>query len=215
MEPFEDEDDYESNDEKSISNPDLDESSEGSFEEEEDDYDFEPDELDDDKTGGAKKDENDVMENEDINQEEYAIDNEDLNDEDDDEDDETYLQKFNAEIKKNYIVDFHPESVINNYDEISVLSKLVRDSKNNILDDLHKTLPYLTKYEKTRVLGQRASQINSGAKVFVKVPDGVIDGYLIAKMELEQKQIPFIIRRPLPSGVSEYWRLQDLEMIHF
>jgi hypothetical protein len=34
-------------------------------------------------------------------------------------------------------------------------------------------------------------------------------------MELKQKRIPFIIRRPLPNGGSEYWRVQDLEDISF
>jgi len=142
--------------------------------------------------------------------------NDDDDDEDDDDDDDLYLQKFNSEINKNYILDYHPECIMQNNDEINTLSKIVRDSNNNIIDDLHKTLPYLTKYEKTRVLGQRAMQINTpNAKVYVKVPDGVIDGYVIAKMELEQKKIPFIICRPLPSGGSEYWKLQDLEIINF
>ena len=32
-------------------------------------------------------------------------------------------------------------------------------------------------------------------------------------MELNEKKIPFIIRRPLPNNSSEYWKLQDLEII--
>jgi len=146
-----------------------------------------------------------------------ADDNEDENIEDDDEDleDEEYLQKFNMELNKNYILEYHPECAINNYDEIIALTNVVRDADNNIIDDLHKTLPYLTKYERARILGQRAKQINSGAKVFVKVPENVIDGYVIAQIELEQKRIPFIIRRPIPGGGCEYWNLKDLEMIGF
>lgn len=136
-------------------------------------------------------------------------------DDDEDEIDESYLQKFNANVNKNYILDFHPECAVNNYDEIVGLTKILRDSENNIIDDLHKTLPYLTKYERARVLGQRAKQINAGAKVFVKVPENVIDGYLIAEQELAQKRIPFIIRRPTPGGGCEYWNLKDLELIQF
>jgi len=136
--------------------------------------------------------------------------------EDDDDDDDTqYLQKFNSEINKNYIMEHHPECVINNYDEISSLTSVIRDKNNNIIDDLHRTLPYLTKYERARILGQRAKQINSGAKVFVKVPENIIDGYLIAQMELEQKRIPFIIKRPIPGGGCEYWNLKDLEIVGF
>ena len=138
-----------------------------------------------------------------------------LDSDDDDDVDESYLQKFNASVNKNYIMDFHPECVTNNYDEIVGLTKIIRDTENNIIDDLHKTLPYLTKYERARVLGQRAKQINAGAKVFVKVPENVIDGYLIAEQELAQKRIPFIIRRPTPGGGCEYWNLKDLELIQF
>jgi DNA-directed RNA polymerase I, II, and III subunit RPABC2 len=73
----------------------------------------------------------------------------------------------------------------------------------------------LTKYEKARVLGQRAKQIESGADPLVPVDNSIIDGYIIAEMELKAKKIPFIIRRPLPNGGSEYWKLRDLEDIAF
>ena len=136
-------------------------------------------------------------------------------DDDDEEVNEAYLQKFNADINKQYLVDFHPEAMIHNYDEINALTTVVRDEQNNIIDKLHRTLPYLTKYERARVLGQRAKQINSGAKSFVKIPENVIDGYLIADLELSQKRVPFIIRRPNPGGACEYWKLKDLEIIGF
>ena len=135
---------------------------------------------------------------------------------DEDDDDEDYLQKFDRDIKKNYIVDYHPECMIHNYEEISALTKVVRDKDNMIVDPLHRTIPYLTKYERARVLGQRAKQINLGARPFVKVPENIIDGHLVAEMELMQKRIPFIIRRPLPGNSgSEYWNLKDLEIITF
>jgi DNA-directed RNA polymerase subunit K/omega len=145
----------------------------------------------------------------------YHDSEEEDSDDNEEYEDENYLQKFNSELNKNYIVNLHPECVMNNYDEIITLSKVVRDEKNNIIDDLHKTIPYLTKYEKARILGQRAKQINSGAKVFVPVPENILDGYLIAEMELKEKKIPFIIRRPLSHGGCEYWSVKDLEIISF
>lgn len=131
----------------------------------------------------------------------------------DDENDENYLQKFSKEINKQYIEREHPECVFHNYNEISTLSKIIRDKNNNIIDPLHRTIPFLTKYEKTRIIGQRAKQINSGAKPFVNVPQHIIDGYIIAELELKQKKIPFIIKRPIPGGGSEYWNVKDLELI--
>ena len=134
-------------------------------------------------------------------------------DHDDDDNDESKLKKFDKELREDYLVNFHPESLIQNYDEIYNLARVVRDANGVIVDSLHKTLPMLTKYEKTRILGQRAKQINDGATPFVKVPEGVIDGYLIAIRELEEKKIPFIIRRPLPNRGSEYWMVEDLEIV--
>lgn len=139
----------------------------------------------------------------------------DDDDDNDDDDGEQYLQKFDQSVNENYIVNFHPESVLQNYDEILSMTNVVRNDDGIIIDKLHRTIPYLTKYEKARILGQRAKQINSGAYPFVKVPENVIDGYIIAEMELKQKRIPFIIRRPLPNGGSEYWKVQDLEDISF
>lgn len=135
--------------------------------------------------------------------------------EDEEEDDDTYLQKFSAEVNRNFLLENHPECSINNYDEIIALAVVIRDKYNNIIDDLHKSLPYLTKYEKARVIGQRAKQINSGAKTFVKVPENVIDGYLIAELELKEKRMPFIIRRPIFGGGCEYWNIRDLENLGF
>jgi DNA-directed RNA polymerase I, II, and III subunit RPABC2 len=138
-------------------------------------------------------------------------------DDEDDEDeyDEHYLQKFDAELNKNYIEEFHPECLNHNSDEVAKLTKLIRDENNIIVDPLHRTLPYLTKYEKARVLGQRAKQIETGSKPLVKVPENIIDGYVIAELELREKKIPFIIKRPIPGGAFEYWNLKDLENINF
>jgi len=136
--------------------------------------------------------------------------------EDDDgeeEDSEMYLQKFDQSINTNYVVDFHPESILQNYDEILSMVKVVRDKDGIIIDDLHKTIPYLTKYERARILGQRAKQIETGAKPLVKIPENIVDSYIIAELELREKKIPFIIKRPMPNGGCEYWKLSDLEIL--
>jgi len=135
--------------------------------------------------------------------------------EEEEDNDENYLQKFDQEINQNYVKNIHPESIIHNYEEVKTLSNIVRDSNNIIIDPFHKTIPFLTKYERARILGQRAKQIESGSKPFIKIPENIIDGYIIAEMELHQKKIPFILRRPLPTGGCEYWNLRDLEIINF
>ncbi len=136
-------------------------------------------------------------------------------DDDADESNINYFQKFNEELNRDYVKEHHPECLTHNYDEISKMTVVVRDQTGVIIDDLHKTIPLLTKYERTKVLGQRAKQIENGATPFVSVPPNVIDGYTIAEIELKQKRIPFIIRRPLPNGNTEYWLLNDLENIAY
>jgi DNA-directed RNA polymerase I, II, and III subunit RPABC2 len=133
----------------------------------------------------------------------------------DDEYDENYLQKFDNDIMKNYVTEYHPECLNHNYDEITKLNIVVRNSDGIIIDPLHRTIPFLTKYERARVLGQRAKQIETGAKPLVKVPENVVDSYIIAELELKEKKIPFIIRRPIPGGGCEYWNLKDLEVIAY
>lgn len=150
-----------------------------------------------------------------IYEDEPTVNNEIYEDDENDENpDENYLQKFETNIKENYVNDFHPETNVQNYEEIIALTKVVRDKNNIIVDPLHKTIPVLTKYERARVLGQRTKQINNGSTPYISVPENIIDGHLIAQLELEQKRIPFIIRRPLPGGSgSEYWCLKDLEVL--
>jgi len=142
------------------------------------------------------------------------IENEEDEDEEESESDENYLMKFDKEVRENYIVNFHPETIINNYSEIQSLIQVVRDKSGMIVDPLHRTVPFLTKYEQTRIIGQRTKQLNNGSKPFIKVDEDIIDGYVIALKELEQKKIPFIIRRPLPNGGSEYWKLEDLQLLN-
>ena len=134
-------------------------------------------------------------------------------DDDSDDDDENYLQKFGDNLKSNTIADYHPELLSHNNEEVESLSRVVRNEQGIISDHLHRTFPFITKYERARVLGERAKQLNMGAKPMIEVGPDVIDGYLIALAEFEQKCIPFIIKRPLPNGGCEYWKFRDLELI--
>ena len=81
------------------------------------------------------------------------------------------------------------------------------------VDVHHKTYPFMTQYERTRVIGFRANQLSQGAEPFITVPEHVSDVREIARLELAAKRLPFIIKRPLPNGKYEYWRLQDLLQI--
>lgn len=189
---------------------DDDESDDNNFEDDDDDDDFEEDTENDEK---HKKKENVENDKNTFHMELSDDSISDTNDDDDIEEDENYLQKFNENMKKKIIDEYHPELFSHNYKEVDALSTVFRDKDGNIIDPLHKTMPFVTKYEKARIIGERAKQIDSGAIPFIEIEDNIIDGYLIALKEYQQKKIPFIIRRPLPDGTSEYWKLKDLEIL--
>ena len=145
----------------------------------------------------------------------YEDEEDKTDEENEDSDDEDNLKKLERDIDNDKLIESHPEIIQNNYNEILALCNIVRNDKGVIVDDLHRTYPFISKYEYARIVGIRAKQINNGADPFIKVARGVIDGFTIAKLEMNAKKVPFIIARPLPNGSREYWKVQDLEMIHF
>ena len=62
------------------------------------------------------------------------------------------------------------------------------------------TTPYMTKFERARILGTRALQISMNAPVLINVGNES-DPLRIAMKELKEGKIPFIIRRLLPAAI--------------
>jgi len=96
------------------------------------------------------------------------------------------------------------------------IKSLVEEAVKEVLipsgpkDKHHTTYPFLSNYEKTKLLSLRTSQIEKGAHPYIAVPEGVTSSYEIAKLELKEKKLPYILKRPLPNGTYEFWRLADL-----
>ena len=130
----------------------------------------------------------------------------------DDEDEEIEEPPTRLDISST-ILQIHPQEKRVGYDEVLSKCTIQRNEKQQIVDPLHTTLPFLTKYEYSRVVGMRADQVENGAAPFVVLEDSVHDPYIIAKEEVRQKKIPFIIVRPLPNGNIEYWKLSDLDIL--
>jgi len=83
------------------------------------------------------------------------------------------------------------------------------ESKKKIPNDKRTTTPYMTKYERARLLGTRALQISMNAPVLVDL-EGQTDPLQIALKELNEKKIPLVIRRYLPDGWYEDWTCEEL-----
>lgn len=192
---------------------DLVEKDDEDINEEESEYDEDVDELEEEFVEQENEDNNDTdsdnfIENNFI-QKNYMKDISELETENTQE----FLEKFDMEFKNDYIKNFHSECLGINFEEIKLLSKITKDNENNIIDKFHTTIPILTKFEKTKILGIRVKQLNNGAKPFINIDENILDNFIIATKELEEKKLPFIIQRPLPNNTFEYWRISDLEII--
>jgi DNA-directed RNA polymerase subunit K/omega len=109
---------------------------------------------------------------------------------------------------------YHPETIVDYAEAVAAAVPLqVVPPEPDGADPKHTSPPFLTVYERTKILGARANMIAEGARPFVDVPAHITAPLDIAKLELEQRRLPFIIKRPMPDGSFEYWRLSDLLII--
>ena len=109
---------------------------------------------------------------------------------------------------------FHPESILDYAESVAPKIPLkVAISDSVTKDPEHRSQPFLTIFERTKILGFRANQLAQGARPYVDVPEHIVQTLDIAKLELEQRRLPFILKRPMPDGTFEYWRLSDLIML--
>jgi DNA-directed RNA polymerase I, II, and III subunit RPABC2 len=111
-----------------------------------------------------------------------------------------YLELNNSNNNSNQIND-----LIEEFDDLKATyhSMLTRRER--------KTIPILSKYERARVVGERAIQISMGAPPLVEVGnlENPVD---IAEKELREKKIPYIIKRVLPNGLIELWSVDELRI---
>ena len=178
--------------------------------------DLEEDDLEEDDKPKEVKIKTKKTETQDINPndiDDFSEKNYDSEEDSDEEEDDNILQKFNDNLDTKFLEDIHIETKSVNYDEMIALARVVRDKTGKIIDPLHTTLPFLTKYEKARIIGARSEQLDRGGEAFIPLDESIINGRTIALMEFEAKKIPFIIARPLPNGSIEYWHLSDLEIL--
>jgi DNA-directed RNA polymerase I, II, and III subunit RPABC2 len=96
------------------------------------------------------------------------------------------------------------EHIIENIEDFNVFSKNYENLKKN-----NKSSKVLSKYEKTKILSKRCEQLESGCLPLIKDYEKYDNVYDIALEELNNKKIPFILKR-FVNGKFEYWKLEDL-----
>lgn len=68
----------------------------------------------------------------------------------------------------------------------------------------------LTKFERARVLGQRAMQLSYGAPPLVDIT-GMTSALAIAEKELQENKVPIIIRRTYPNGETLDFKVSEMK----
>ena len=109
------------------------------------------------------------------------------------------------------LLKFHPECVLD-YEEEEQPSIPLRTTLSEE-DPYHKSMPFLSVFEKTKILGMRTNQLAQGARPYIVVPEHITNVLDIAKLELEQRRLPIIIKRHMPDGTYEKFRLSDMIII--
>jgi DNA-directed RNA polymerase I, II, and III subunit RPABC2 len=135
--------------------------------------------------------------------------------------DELNEDEFENELTSQYVTD---ELVVDDaiIDKDNVDTEYIEDNYNihpiaskteYLIGDDRISSNRLTKYEMTRILGERVKQLLMGAKPMIKNYKG-LSYEEIAEEELLNNMIPYKIKRPLPNGKFEIWRLDELSKEH-
>jgi DNA-directed RNA polymerase I, II, and III subunit RPABC2 len=107
------------------------------------------------------------------------------------------------------LLKFHPECVLE-YEETDLDNLAIKSTHG---DTTHRSMPFLSTFEKTKILGMRTNQLAQGARPYVIVPEHITNVFDIAKLELEERKLPLIIKRYMPDGTYEKFRLTDFIII--
>ncbi|KRX28233.1 DNA-directed RNA polymerases I, II, and III subunit RPABC2 [Trichinella nelsoni] len=126
-----------------------------------------------------------------------------MDDYDDPNDDESYEEDEGGDDE------FFEDAVVERQPRLEILESIDTEIEPDRKAKIRITTPYMTKYERARVLGTRALQISMGAPVLVELEDER-DALEIARKELKARRIPLVVRRYMPDGSYEDWRVDEL-----
>ena len=104
-----------------------------------------------------------------------------------------------------FIEDENTYKTISRYDIISV-SETYKQKKTST----KKSRPYLSKFERCKILGIRAEQLTNNNVIPYVELNGNETVVEIAEKELRERKIPMIIRRYFSNGRYEDWNLNEL-----
>lgn len=86
----------------------------------------------------------------------------------------------------------------------------IREIMNSYDPSKNTSSNIMNKFEKTTILGKRATQIAYGSEALFDVPPTMNSVIEIAEEELRLKKTPYILERDLGNGKKEYWKIADM-----
>jgi len=165
----------------------------------------EVDEIQDEVENDKLSDDDGGVEDEDGDAEDEVANDSDGADGADGDDDCVY--KFTKSARDRDIVNADDEMDDDDDEDTDV--EIVTENNRYVKAEDRITKPYLTNYERVRLLSDRAAQIASGSDPMIKnVSD--MDAKTIAKLELETEKTPLYIEREMPGGKIEKWYVWEL-----
>ena len=74
------------------------------------------------------------------------------------------------------------------------------------------SVPFLTIYERTSLIGLRKQQLVNGANTYLNKSElqDISNIEEIVEKEFELNKLPFMVCRTMPNGAKEYWKLEEL-----
>ncbi len=156
-------------------------------------------------------DNEDEIDNEDDNEEENEDDNSDEEnyeyntDDDNTDDDENDENNENTEEEKDKEIS---EDIITTNNNNNIIKRIVNNNERI-------TNNFMSKYEFTRILGTRTTQIEEGSIVLLKNAEELKKKYnpeQLAILELQNKSCPLYLIREIPNGNIEKWDVNELNI---
>jgi DNA-directed RNA polymerase I, II, and III subunit RPABC2 len=93
---------------------------------------------------------------------------------------------------------------------------VLREAVVKATDTPRITLPYFTKYEYTALLACRKQHLAEGAVAVIPLTEFSTNDpkFLdkVAEREILERKLPYLVRRKLPDGTTEYWPVAELEL---
>jgi len=99
-------------------------------------------------------------------------------------------------------------SIIKNLTVDTISEHLDHNTVKQMLNKPKITLPLITKFEYSKIKSIRVTQLSNNSNPFIETNLDNIEE--IADEEIKQLKLPFIIKRNLPNGDYELWRLSEL-----